>query len=175
MSGVPRTPVRGSPPTGGGDRARIPPDELRARRHGGDFSHIGSICTESNRPPSTIPDFDDLPSIPSTSTGLWGDDAPTISTEMMGSPTASPIVGCLPLPIPSHLVCERPPLTEAQKIVVRYRQRCQSSRVREDGTVACDREDCLAILPNLRAFSSHLDIHLIHEGYVIHLGSRIGY
>lgn len=231
MSGVPHTFDRGSLPTGGGGRTRIPPDELRARRYGGDFSHMGPVFTESNRPPSSIPDFDedDLPRIPSTSTGLWGDDAVTISTEMMGSPTASPVVGCPPLSVPSHQECEREPLTEAQQIAAQYRQRHHSSpeppsvsvnplesrhpsppstttksgvsvetqamnaplrasltlpqsppvrgllsRVREDGTVACDREDCLEILPNLQAFLCHQDIHLIHEEYVIRLGWRIG-
>jgi len=227
-----------------------------ARRHAGDFSHLGPILLEDIRPSSPISDSD-IPSIPSTSTGLWGDDAVTISTEMMGSPTASPIVGCPPLPVPSHHVCEREPITEAQQIAAQYRQRWLSSqdapksttvseqttlsvstnplepshrsppstvmqsgvstetqsmnaplrassmppnppsirrslaeetqtvltprgsagllsRVREDGTVLCDREDCLAVLPSLKAFLSHLDIHLIHEGYVTHLGWWIG-
>jgi len=128
MSDVPRTFVRGPLPTGGGDRARIPSDELRARRCGGDFSHIGPICTESSPPPSSIPDdSEDFPCIPSTSTGLWGDDPVTISTEMMGSPTASPIVGCPPLPVPSPQACEREPLTEAQQIAAQYRQRRRDS------------------------------------------------
>ena len=220
--------------TGRGNRGGIPNDELKARRRGGDYSHLGLVFPEST------PDCNkDLPRIPSTSTGLWGDDAMTITTEMMGSPTASPIVGCPPLPVPSHQVCEREPLIEAQQIAVQCRQRRRSvngdpvdfsripsstamqlgvsvaaqatnaplraspmlphspqirrllaeetdttptsydgtgplSRVREDGTFACDREDCLAILPNLLAFLSHLTIHLVHEGYVIHIGWRIG-
>jgi len=42
------------------------------------------------------------------------------------------------------------------------------SQVHEDGTVSCTRGDCLAVLSNSKAFSCHLHIHLIHEGYVVH-------
>lgn len=239
MAGVPRPLARTPSRTSRGNRGGIPSDELRARRRGGDYSHLGLVL-ESIRPPSLFPDCnEDLPCIPSTSTGLWGDDAVSISTEIMGSPTASPIVGCPALPVPSHQVCERAPIIEAQHVAVLYRQRRRSvsgnppalrypfplstvtqsgvsaeaqamnaslraslmlpqspqirrpiaeetetptshdgagplSRVREDGTAACDREDCLAILPDLQAFLCHLHIHLIHEGYVIHLGRWIG-
>jgi len=69
----------------------------------------------------------DLPRIPSTSTGLWGDEAMRILTEATGSPTASPIVGCPPLPVPSHRAYERVPITEAQQIAAQYRQRFRSA------------------------------------------------
>ena len=260
MPGVPRTFVRVPSPTGHGGRARILSDEVRARRRGGDFSHLAPILPESSHPPPLVPDYDkDLPRIPSTSTGLWGDDAVTvsISTEMMGSPPTSPTVGCPLLPVPSRHTCEREPITEAQQIVAQYRQRHRSSldapentkvskravlgvsasliesphaslpntviqsgvstetqvmnapfrasltrtqspptrrplaketgttptlhedpslfgRVREDGTILCDREGCLDILLSLQAFQCHLQIHLIHEGYVTPLGQWTG-
>jgi hypothetical protein len=43
------------------------------------------------------------------------------------------------------------------------------SRVREDGTVSCTREDCLEVFPSLKAYLNHLHTHLIDEGYVVHL------
>ena len=51
----------------------------------------------------------------------------TILTEAMGFPAASLIVGCPPLPVPSHRAYERVPITEVQKIAAQYRQRFRSS------------------------------------------------
>ena len=91
-------------------------DELRAHRYGGDFSLFAPILPGSDLPPSSTANCDkDLPRIPTTS---------TVSTfTEMGSPTASPIVACPPLPVPSHQVYKRTPITEAQRIANRYRQR----------------------------------------------------
>ena len=128
MSGVAGTFVRVSPPIGRRRKAGILNDELRARRHGGDFSHLAPIIPESDRSPSLVPDYDkDLPRIPSTSTGLWGDEVVTVSTEMMGSPTASPTVGCPPSLAPSRQVHERVLITEAQHIATQYQQRYHTS------------------------------------------------
>lgn len=249
MPGVARTPNRVSHPTGRRLGGGILSDEHKARRNAGDFSCFAPILPENDRPPST-PDHDkDLPRIPSTSTGLWGDEAVTVLTGAMGSLATSPIVGCPPLPVPSHSAHERVSITEAQQIVVQYRQRLPSSliqnsrvsenpppnantdsleslraspsstmmqsgvstntkamnapvevslassqssstrralvgetetshtlhestnlfsRVHEDGTVSCTRGDCLAVLPNSRAFSLHSHIHRIHDEYVVH-------
>ena len=251
MSGVAHTSNRVSLRTRRRPGAGALSDEHRRRRQAGDFSHLAPILPENNRSPSPVPDHNkDLPHIPSTSTGLWGDEAVTILTEATSSPTASPILGCPPLPVSSHCAYERVPITEAQQIAAQYRQRFRNSlnapqstehseqmtldvntgpfesshafptrtamqsgvsthtramnapvgaslafslsptlralageieithtphggtspfnRVHEDGTVSCTRGDCLAILPNLRAFLCHLHIHLIHEGYVIY-------
>ena len=250
MSGVGRTSNRVSLPTARRRVAGSFTDEHKARRHAGDFSHLAPILLESDR----LPDCDkDLPRIPSTSTGLWGSEAVSVFTTTTGSLTASPIVGRPSLPVPSHRVYERAPVTEAQRIAAQYRQRHRSSlnalqnieipgqitlnvstdpleslvhasppstviqsgvsmhtqavdapleaslapsqsppnrralaeetgaahtphegaslfsRVHEDGTVSCNRGDCLAVLPNLEAFLCHRHIHLIHEGYVVRL------
>jgi len=50
-----------------------------------------------------------------------------------------------------------------------------SSRVHEGGTVSCTRADCLAVLPNPRAFSSHSQIHRIHDEYVAPPTTRVEY
>ena len=125
MPGLART----SPLAGRRRRAGTPSDdELRSRRHAGDFSHLAPILPESDRPLLSVPDYHkDLPRIPSTSTGLWGDGAVTVSTDLAGSLTASPVVGFLPLSVPSHHVYERVSITEAQQIAAQYRQRHRST------------------------------------------------
>ena len=126
MSGLARTPVRVSPLIGRRRRAGTPSDdEFRSRRHAGDFSHLVPTLLESDRPLSPVPDYHkDLPRIPSTSTGLWGDEAVTVSTDLAGSLTASPIVGSPPI---SHHAHERVSITEAQQIAAQYLQRHRSS------------------------------------------------
>jgi len=129
MSGLARTPVHVSPLI---DRRRragtLSDDEFRSRRYAGDFSHLVLTLPESDRPLSPVPDYHkDLPRIPSTSTGLWGDEAVTVSTDLAGSLTVSPIVGSPPLSVPSHHAHERVSITEAQQIAAQYRQRHRSS------------------------------------------------
>jgi len=96
MSGVARVSTRISPPTGRRPRAgTVSNDELRNRRHAGDFSHFAPTLLENEcRLP---PDYNkDLPSIPSASAA--------VCMEMVDSPTPSPTVGYLPIPgTPRHV------------------------------------------------------------------------
>jgi len=127
MSGIARTSTHVSPLSRRRPGTGTLGDEHKSRRHGGDFSHLAPILPESDRSPSPAPGYSkDLPRIPSTSTGLWGGEAVSILTEVMGSLTASPIPGCPPLPVHSHHVYERVPITEAQQIAVQYRRRFRS-------------------------------------------------
>lgn len=106
----------------------MPTDELKSRRHAGDFSHLPPIDLKDDRCP--LPDYNkELPRIPSTSTGLLDDeaDAVTLYTNISGTLTTSPIAGCRPLVL-SYDVYERVHMTEAQRIAAEYRQRhCSSS------------------------------------------------
>lgn len=128
MSGIAHSPAHISIPIGRRRRVDTPIDELRSRRTAGDFTHLPPILPETYRPPSPSPDYDkDLPRIPSTSTEICGDEAVTVFTDSSGSLTTSPIVGCPPLPVPSKDVHGRVPITEAQQIAARYRQRHRGS------------------------------------------------
>lgn len=145
----PRTFVRTPSPTQGHGRgAGIPNDDLDTRRYAGDFSHLTPILREDYNK--------DLPRIPSTSTGLLGDEVLTIITEMMGSPAASPIVGCPPLPVPSYHASEQAPITEAQQIAAQYRQRLYSSSDAPESTVVTDVSTLSQLL---RAFPLSTVIH----------------
>ena len=71
----------------------------------------------------------------------------------------------------SLIILQSPPIRRplAEVTPIPHEDACLFSWIREDGTISCTRGDCMAVLPSLEAFLSHLHIHLIHEGYVLYL------
>ena len=101
-------------------------NETRTRGRAKDLPHISVIrkgdVPSAGRSTPSGPDIEkDLPRIPSTSTGLWGTEPATISSEM----TDSLLTPSTPSP-PSYPVSQnlrRFPATEAQRIAAQYRRR----------------------------------------------------
>ena len=126
MPGVAGRATRVSPSIGHQPRAVGSSNETGARGHAKDLPHIGIVCkgdvpSASHSTPSA-PDIDkDLPRIPSTSTGLWGTEPATISSEMIDSLLKSPTPSPQSYPVSQNL--RRIPTTEAQRIAAQYRRR----------------------------------------------------
>jgi hypothetical protein len=103
-----------------------PSNERGTRGHANELPHIAIICKSdvpsAGRSTPSGPDIDkDLPRIPSTSTGLWGTEPATVSSEMMASLVAAPTPS--PLSYPTSQNLRRIPTTEAQRIAAQYRRR----------------------------------------------------
>lgn len=135
MSSIPHTPVSASIPIARGRRVVALTNELKSRRCAGDFSRLPPIVLTNNHPPPNDDD-DGLQRIPSTSTALLYDDAVSVYTNSSGTLTTFPIADYVQLPAPSHDVYKQLPLTEAQRIAARYRQRNHSSSDAPQGTAA---------------------------------------
>ena len=111
-----------------GRRAEISNEELRARRHAGDFSQLAPILPEGGCLLSSVPDCNkDLPRIPSTSTELWGAEIAAILTEQMDSLMKFSFTDFADIPKHSRRAYERVPSTKSQRIAAQYRQRHQTS------------------------------------------------
>ena len=126
MSSFTGYPTSASPSPGRKSRVVSSSNERGIRQHATDFSqtsiiHEGDISLSGRSTPRGPNIGKDLPRIPSTSTGLWGTEPQTISSEMMASPVTSPTPTRSLFPASQPL--KRTVTTEAQKIAARYRRR----------------------------------------------------
>ncbi|KAF9648843.1 hypothetical protein BDM02DRAFT_3269203 [Thelephora ganbajun] len=128
-------------------------DQYRERRRSSIDVAQGSPVSEQATPSVNIHSPESLRAFPSSTVIRSG-----VSTDTQA--TNTPVKVALAPQSPTiHALAEETETTHTSHEGVSL-----FSRVHEDGTVSCTRGDCLTILPSLRAFLSHLHIHLIHEG-----------
>ena len=132
MSGTSRTLVRDSDRKHG---AAMPTDKLKSRRHARDLpSPPPALIPEKESPPSPNDD-ESMQRIPTSSTGLWGDDVISVYTCSSGVLTTSESIADY-LHFSAGHSHKKGALTEAQQIVGQYRQLDHASPdVLQDNTV----------------------------------------